>query len=435
MAIKQHQRGDSDSSAYTDDSHCSSGTPAEALARVHSREPRSYDNNYFKHTTPLPRPPQTSLRHSERSFDSYMSSLPSDEALPDDVPDYNVPGGMEQIQSSDAMPASARDFAELFPSSRKLQIHHDDTTIDGNMNLRVDTPVRTLKGNDRKITLFHLRLYDLQSRDFSLRRYCRDSGREICHCARRSQKHAIGKRPGLQRSLSNAFAALKSRGDVKSPPTPALNRTDSGYDTMNGEEEEEEEEEEPQRPASSQSAKLSKAASSDTLTIEFSNYAHVDIARKGYKADKRYDFHYWGSSYTWRKTTQKIGQLREVSYHLTQRADGHVVARIVPDPLTNDAAQDEVDKGGWIPPCTMWISDEKIIHARGTDIADVVVATGRVVLVDDSIRRRFHSQEARQLIIPLPIFAGLSMGKDSAPRKFIDEAFGGKARHKGQTDL
>ncbi|MBE7181245.1 MAG: hypothetical protein INR71_08560, partial [Terriglobus roseus] len=38
-------------------------------------------------------------------------------------------------------PATPSDFAELFPSSRELLIRHDDTTVDGNMNLRVDADV------------------------------------------------------------------------------------------------------------------------------------------------------------------------------------------------------------------------------------------------------------------------------------------------------
>ncbi|KAI9722469.1 MAG: hypothetical protein M1828_004716 [Chrysothrix sp. TS-e1954] len=422
MAVTQHKRGDSDSSAYTDDSNDSYDTPVEALARMSSREPHKLRDRDRTHQPAPPSPPSNNAsRQSQASVDTCASSLRSDEALPDNVPGYEVPEQEDQADISDAIPASSRDFAELFPSSRKLHIHHDDATMDGNMNLRVDTPVRTLSGREGKITLFHLRMYDLKSRDFSLRRYCRDSGREICHSARKSQKHSIGKRPGLQRSLSNAYAALKSKGDIKSHHQPTrLVRTDSGYDSMNSDTEEAEE----PRPASSHSTKVSKVASSDTVSIEFSNYAHVDIARKGYKTDKRYDFHYWGSSYAWRKTTQKIGQLREVSYRLARREDEQVVARIVPDPLTNFAARDEVEKGGWIPPCTMWISDEKIIDARGTDIADVVVATGLVVLVDDSIRRRFHSQEAKQLIIPGPMFAALSMNRSSAPKKLIDDTFG-----------
>ena len=415
MAV-HHQRGESDSSAGSE------YIPAKAISRLPSWEPTNSFN--VAHETDALQPSSSFDGYAPESkpfIGTYASSFDrSDEPFPAYPPDLEASDEAIELPPSDAVPATSRDFSELFPSSRKLQIHHDDTTVDGNMNLRVDTPVRTIDGRDGKITLFHMRMYDLKSRDMSLRRYCRDSGREICHSARKSQKHAIGKRPGLQRSLSNAFAAMMSKADIKSNQQPSpLVRADSGYDSMPSDDEEEQ-----PRPSSSHSSKVSKVPSSETISIEFSNYAHVDVSRKGYKADKHYDFHYWGSSYAWRKTTQKIGHLREVSYHLERRDDEHVVARIIPEPLSDAAAEDEIEKGGWIPPCTMWINDQTIIEARGNDVADVVVATGLVVLVDDSIRRRFHSQEVKQLIIPLPMFAGLNFGKDSSkPKKLIDDTF------------
>lgn len=179
---------------------------------------------------------------------------------------YEVEPYNEPLASlPDVRPATSQDFSELFPSTRELKIQHDDSTMDGNMNLSIQTPVTTSSGYSRSIVLFHLRMYDLKSRDFSLRRYCRDSGREIAHCSRKSTRSPSNSRPGFQRSLSSALAAFRSRPELKSKQSQYLRRHDSGYDSMHGDDEDEEDQE---RPSSSQSNKAPAANASDVVALE-----------------------------------------------------------------------------------------------------------------------------------------------------------------------
>lgn len=116
--------------------------------------------------------------------------------------------------------------------------------------------------------------------------------------------------------------------------------------------------------------------------------------------------------------------MKEVSYHLVRRNNHHVVARIFPEPLSEAEAKTEQEKGGWIPPCSMRITDQKILTKRLGDLADVFVATGLIALVDDSIRRHFHHGETKQLVIPLPKFAGRRPNKAYiGPEQLVDETF------------
>src|SRR5438045_7130949 len=107
-----------------------------------------------------------------------------------------------------------------FPSSRRLLIQHDDSTLDGNMNLRIETEHN---GGKPPHQLFHLRMHDLKSRQFSFRRHCRESGREVCHCNRKLALPLV-ERPGLQRSVSNALANLVSKQDLKRENSFSLKR-------------------------------------------------------------------------------------------------------------------------------------------------------------------------------------------------------------------
>lgn len=359
---------------------------------------------------------------SSSSIESYSSSKGFQDDLQKEVA-YEVPEQAVNLGPPSAYSSTSRDFAELFPSSRRLLVRHDDTTMDGNMNLRIDTPVKLSSGRERKMTLFHLRMYDLKNRDFSLRRYCRESGREICHTARQNQKSNIGKRPGVHHSLSSAFATLRSKADLRSNQSSHLERQDSGYGSIHEDHDERE-----QRPSSSHSCKAPPASSSDIINLEFSNYAHVNVRRRGLKADKRYDFEFWGLNYSWQRSTKLFGGTQEVSYYLIRRKEGLILGKIIPEPLSPLEAQQETDMGGWIPPCSMWIDDNTLIHGQPADIAEVAVATGLIALVDDSVRRRFHARETTQLIVPLPMKTGGKVNRNYAgPKRLIDEAFG---RHK-----
>ncbi|EON66142.1 hypothetical protein W97_05385 [Coniosporium apollinis CBS 100218] len=352
------------------------------------------------------------------SVETYASTIPSEDEpdiAHDACPDFEVPEQHPEPFPIDALPATPRDFAELFPSSRRLLIRHDDSTIDGNKNLRIDTQVDTMSGRVQNLTLFHLRMHDLKDREFSLRRYCRDSGREVCHSVGKHHKAAAEKRPGLQRSLSSALATLLNKPDSKSSSSPGIKRSDSGYNSMNGEEDSE---------ASIKPVTLRKGhpqTPTNTIKLEFSNYAHVEVKRQGAKSNKRYEFEYWGTNYAWRRVVKLDGHHEQASFHLTRSDSEAALAHIVPAALTRAQLQDEAVKGGWIPPCSMWISDRRIIGGL-TDISDVVVASGLIALVDDCIRRRFHSEKSTQLMIPLSRNSSFKM-EYIGPKRLIDEVF------------
>ena len=387
-------RGNSESSSRLKD------TPNDATESSNSTAPTDLSpssspskNTLMRHRSPYP---TKHMLASSGTLGSSASSQSSCCESRDEIPDPRAQAASQDQLDPHVLPATSRDFAELFPSSRKLLIHHDDTTLDGNMNLRIDTLVTTPRGLPKEMTLFHLRMYNLKCRDFSLRRYSRGSGREICHCVRKSHKSMLGARPNIQRSLSNAFAAMKPRSEAKQQQQSRLLRQDSGYETMHSDEENEE-----GRPQSSHSNKAPAKDATDLISLEFSNYAHIDLKRRGFKADKRYDFEYWGTSYSWRRSTQKMGRVREVSYHLTRR-DGSLVARIVPETLSTEETAREEDRGGWIPPCSLRILDQQISDEGRCDVADIVVSTGLIVLTDDCIRRHFHHEEHRGKGFHLP---------------------------------
>ncbi|KAL8927477.1 MAG: hypothetical protein Q9208_002282 [Pyrenodesmia sp. 3 TL-2023] len=358
-----------------------------------------------------------------RSIGTYASTTNSFEDIDEDLPPFEVPDYHDAPLSSTAVPSTPHEFAEYFPSGRKLLIRHDDSTLDGNMNLRVDTEIRE-PGNQRlDLTLFHLRMHDLKNREFSLRRYCRDSGREVCHSSRKYTKPAAMSRPSLQRSMSSALSSLRGKPDSKSATKAGLKRQDSGYDSMSDEGMELE--------AVKQSPKgRSIPLPTNTTQLEFSNYAHLDVKRRGAKTSKRYEFEYWGTNYAWKRVAVSMGTFKEVSYHLVNADTAATVAHIVPATMTTAETQEEEAKGGWVPPCLMWISDEKI-RCRHTDVADVIVATGLIALVDDSIKNKFHQKGSMQMSVPALLKAPLKMNMEYVgPKQLINEIF----HRRGTTD-
>jgi hypothetical protein len=302
---------------------------------------------------------QSSPRASADSVETYASTVPSEEDYEDDdrTPEYDLPQYTARPYESDVIPATPSDFSELFPSGRRLAIRHDDTTLDGIMNLRVDTEI-LCGGRKCDMTLFHLRMHDLKNRKFSLRRYCRDSGREVCHTVRKHQTPLTEKRPGFQRSLSNALNVIRPKSDSRAPTLANLKRNDSGYGSLH---DTDYDLEEPLRSLGNVS-KVQQCLT-HTIKLEFSNYAQVEVKRVGAKAGKRYDFEYWGSSYAWKRVIKKDGTFMKTSFQLVRVGSEQALAHIVPIPLTPAQAQQERQKGGWISPCSMWIEDEKIIKS------------------------------------------------------------------------
>jgi hypothetical protein len=318
----------------------------------------------------------------------------------DDVDyEYNsippLPMYTRDIVEPNVRPSSPQEFAKLFPSLNRLSIRHDEYTADGNMTLRIDTVVT---GRRRTaIQLFHLRMYDLAKREFSLRRYCRDSGREVCNSKRKYVEPAEPKpskkedntRPALQRSMSTA---LKTLGGGSSKP--GIRRTNSGASFFSSKSTSSSKSS--KRPSSSNSyssyegdteyfvdgtsseslqsnrscikGRQQKKEPTNTIKLEFSNYARVDIHRRGKSKSKRYEFEWWGHRYTWKRSIDK--QLGLVSFHLLR--DGNTeapVAHIVPETRSPSQVLADESAGGWVPPCFMWIADESVLDAL-TDVAE-----------------------------------------------------------------
>ena len=314
------------------------------------------------------------------SSETYASTVPSDDDLPDgdEDPEFAVPDLPREAFGAEPFPSTPPEFAQLFPSPRRMLIRHDDTTEDGNMNLRVDAKDRDCSGRTCAFTLFHLRMYDLRDREFSLRRYCRDSGRELCHSSRKGVTPPVDQRPSLQRSMTNALASFRGKRSSR-PTTPrSLRRQDSGYHSGDGLEDEErhdrggdDDDDESgglTRPSSARARDARRTLPTKTIRLDFSNYAHVNVKRRGTHRSKRYECEYWGRVYTWKRHFTVDGDRRKISYHLHDDRGG-VLAHMVPLNMSPAEAELEKAKGGWVPPCTMWMAHPKALHDR-TDLAE-----------------------------------------------------------------
>jgi hypothetical protein len=371
--------------------------------------------HYFPEKQPFASPDASST-----SVDTYASTVPSEEALIEDLDHFHLPQYTAQHYDT-AIPATPSDFSELFPSHRRLAIRHDDSTLDGNLNLRIDTEVHA-SGRRCDMTLFHLRMHDLKERQFSLRRYCRDSGREVCHSFLKTAKpKSAEKRPGFQRSLSNALNNFLPKSPETTPPTLSiLKRHDSGYGSMHaGDFDDEDDEDFIPTPDEVKPPNHM----THTMKLEFSNYAQLDVTRAGAKAHKRYEFSYWGVSYSWKRVIQrKHGSPPQVSFHLVRAGSEEVLAYIIPISLSPSEAREEEAKGGWIAPCTMWIADERIVQSQ-KDVADVVISAGLMALVDNTIRDRFQTKQEKPSILPKVEYVG--------PKRLINEMF--RPNHRSQS--
>ncbi|KAI0161624.1 hypothetical protein GGR52DRAFT_575933 [Hypoxylon sp. FL1284] len=354
--------------------------------------------------------PATSLypRSSVDTYSSMASSAELDSLQTEDCLDYSVipplPVYRHEIEEINVRPSTPEDFAALFPSMNRLTIRHDDFTPDGNMNLRVDTVV--LGRRKKTIQLFHMRMYDLNKREFSLRRYCRESGREVCNSKRKYIEPANTDRPSLQRSVSTAVRSLTKRPQLSRMPTGASvfssrSRPGTSHSTATTE---------PDDEALEFANVLTRAFSADkkqkvrpmatnTIKLEFSNYARVDVVRRGNRNTKRYEFEWWGHKYAWKRVIDKLTD--SVSFHLLRDGQSHnPVAHIVPETRSPNQVDADERAGGWVPPCHMWISDESLVDAM-TDVADIVVATGLIALIDDCIKERWQTKKIHRIGLPL----------------------------------
>jgi hypothetical protein len=357
-------RSDSEHSYETNPTEYSDRRPSLAQYETCDARMEGVDRDYFATSY---HNDQYETLPPRASVDTYAST--SDEDLADDnlddMPTYHVPQNQHVPLERDAIPTTPRDFAELFPTGKRISIRHDDATIDGNMNLRVDTQVQEGDYRKQSYTLFHLRMQDLRTREFSLRRYCRDSGREVCHSIRKYQKPP-SERPVLQRA-STALANLV-KTDSRPSTSSGLKRHDSGYESVVPGSVDEEEMDDVSRPKAVGYSKGRALIPTNTIKLEFSNYAHLDVKRRGAKSYKRYAFEYWGHDYSWKRIVKKErdNDHESVSYYLVRDDnDKEPLAHICPVRLSREEEYDEQARGGWVPPCYMRITDKQILQSDG----------------------------------------------------------------------
>ncbi|KAI1763751.1 hypothetical protein GGR53DRAFT_520769 [Hypoxylon sp. FL1150] len=412
------------------DSHDSRSTAPSSLSdspRPSTMESRSRAAKFQAGSFEEDLSPATSLypRSSVDTYSSMASSNELDDPETEDCLDYSaippLPVYRHEIEELNVRPSTPDDFASLFPSMNRLTIRHDDFTPDGNMNLRVDTVV---SGRRKKtIQLFHLRMYDLNKREFSLRRYCRESGREVCNSKRKYIEPSSTNRPNLQRSVSTAVRSLAKRPQLTRIPTGASvfsSRSRPGSSNSSATTEPDDEFADVLSHALSADKKQKvRPIATNMIKLEFSNYARVDVERRGNRGTKRYEFEWWGHKYWWKRVLDKLTD--SVSFHLLRDDQKHTpVAHIVPETRSPNQVSADERAGGWVPPCHMWISDKSLVDAV-TDVADIVVATGLIALIDDCIKERWQTKKIHRIGLPL---TSKSMDVEVvSPKAFVQHMF------------
>ena len=253
-------------------------------------------------------------------------------------------------------PASPTEFGQLFPSGRKMLVQHDNSYGDGAMNLRVDMHSSCYSRSRERVTVFHMKINNIEKRETSLRRYCRDSGREVCSSTRVRPSTTRESRPKLIRSLTSAFSSLGSSSASTTPPNAnGADQDDNGATGGDG----------------FQSLAESKSAEqplNDSIMLDFSNYAHIELARKQKNGDIWHEYDYWGTKYRWKTIPSVRGYPDNCVYQLFCSASTKCVASIVPVPLTAAEMMEEQAKGSWIEPCSFWIED--VDTRRRADVAE-----------------------------------------------------------------
>jgi hypothetical protein len=290
--------------------------------------------------------------------------------------------------------SSPKDFVELFPSSKPLYICHDSTTSDGEMNLRVFSDITSAGSSKAEyMSLFHLRMHDIEDRKFSLRRYFRNSGRKGCssilsdarlrsktrsktrfsfsmsskRTSRAGSTHSendvsasetkgdMGNSKGSRTSLSSWF---RRRGSRSSHASSA-----SGNDASDCDEDDN---------AVNAVNVAATRVSGDKIALEFSNYSRVDVVR--YSTWRiGYTFDYWGHAYEWRRTSGKnlFGQWMYWchSFHLYRKGkDKKPIVSITPRD-NKSLGSGYFTHGTWVTPSEMRFLDNDILNGS-SDIAE-----------------------------------------------------------------
>lgn len=318
-------------------------------------------------------------KSSSTSRNTYVETLDSLEEKHEHYePDYFQ---QEHQLFNDSTPSDPTQFARLFPSRRTFIIKHDDSVADGHMNLRMDTVYDRPGRRSKKLTLFYLRMYELETRHFAIRRYGRDCGREVANTSRKFTKPAAA-RPGLPRTVSKAFQSFRGKQDM----AMGIKRQDSGLSSDDEDE----------------NVNHDGPQATNTCTLDFSNYARIELNRKGQKASKKYDFEYWGKAYTWKRQVRRDG-LTDTTTLTMFDSNSTPIATITP--LECDSVSiDDRARGRFVPASELHfcLPERDIRKQSFVDLADVVVTTGLMALVDDCIKRR-DAKKAKAVAFSLPM--------------------------------
>ena len=132
-------------------------------------------------------------------------------------------------------------------------------------------------------------------------------------------------------------------------------------------------------------ANVKASIPTDAVRIEFSNYAQVELGRSK-RAEHKYDFEYWGTRYSWRRSVYRDESDVVFSFELVNVSSGVCIAHITPDKLSQRQSRQEAAQGSWVPPCSMRLTEKNVSN----DLGDVIVATGLLALVDDCIQRQWR---------------------------------------------
>lgn len=312
---------------------------------------------------------------SASSVDTYASTRASNDDLPLLSQD-GFPRERKRILEPDSSPSSSECFARLFPTTRRMMVQHDDSTSDGNVNLRLDTDAVTQAGRRVKVSLFHLKMQDIGERKFSLRRYWRGSGREVCSCRRKYVKPVPPKCRPSQTDYPPIPTEPAARKHLASSQEDV--ESDSDDDEL------------------AESNKINATVRTDAMTLEFSNYAQVVLTPRSTDHRKQYDFEYWGEYYSWKRRPVRDGGEIIIAYELINLRTNRKVSSITPDALNQEVTEFEASQGAWIPACSMRIQEQNI----SDDLGDVVIATGLIALTDDCIPRSTHLASHSAQIAP-----------------------------------
>ncbi|KAI5285197.1 hypothetical protein KEM54_000758 [Ascosphaera aggregata] len=302
------------------------------------------------------------------SMVTYASTDESELEDEDEEPPIEVARKRRENHPAKTVPTTPPTFGSLFPSTRRLMIQHDDSS-DGNMNLRIDTFIPKNGRDDFRVILFHLRMHDLYRRKFSLRRYCRNSGREVCHSER--IEGAPGKE-GPYDHKGNHHLNLAFRGAHAKQQNNELRRYASAPQRLNNKHTD-------SGDSSPDSVPMGRRRQmTDAIKLEFSNYAHVTITRRGRDSSVHYDFEYWGVKYQWKKMTLRRKTGQDAAYCLYPVRRSTSIARINFSVLTPEEIDEEEKKGGWVLPCSIRINDP-MTYAKGGDIADIASTVAKAL--------------------------------------------------------